>query len=69
MISDFKHLLEKIQQLADMTALLRRENADLRQQAATLQLHNAELASRMQDAHERVLAVMRRLPADRKSVV
>ena len=64
MISDFKHLLEKIQQLADMAALLRRENADLRQQATTLQLHNAELSRRMQEAHERVLAVMRRLPQE-----
>lgn len=62
MISDFKLLLEKIQQLADLSASLRRENADLRHQSARLQADNAELAQRMQEAHERIVTVMAQLP-------
>ena len=64
MISEFKHLLEKIQQLADLSASLRLENADLRHQALTLQADNTVLAQRMREAHERVQAVLQRLPSD-----
>jgi cell division protein ZapB len=64
MISDFKHLLEKVQQLAELSASLRRENADLRHRTVSLQADNAQLTQRMQEAHERVVAVMRRLPQE-----
>ena len=64
MISDFKHLLEKIQQLADLSMSLRRENADLRHQAVALQADNDALAQRMREAHERVLALVQRLPPE-----
>ena len=62
MISDFKNLLEKIQQLADLSVTLRRENAELRHHSARLQADNAELTQRMREAHERITAVMRQLP-------
>ena len=68
MISDFKHLLEKIQQLAELSMSLRRENADLRHQVASLQVDNADLAQRMQEAHEKVVAVMRRLPQEAAAI-
>jgi cell division protein ZapB len=64
MISDFKHLLEKIQQLADLSSSLRRENADLRHHAVALQADNDALAQRMREAHERVQAIMQRLPPE-----
>ena len=64
MISDFKHLLEKIQQLADLSMSLRRENADLRHRVVALQVDNTVLAQRMREAHERVQAVMQRLPSN-----
>lgn len=62
MISDFKNLLEKIQQLADLSAALRRENAQLRHHSARLLADNAELTQRMHEAHERIAAVMNELP-------
>ena len=62
MISDFKQLLEKIEQLAEMSLALRRENAELRHQSAQLQADNADLALRMREAHERIAMVMEHLP-------
>ncbi len=62
MISDFKQLLEKIEQLADMSSTLRRENAELRHQSSRLQADNADLAQRMQEAHVRIGAVIENLP-------
>lgn len=67
MISDFKHLLEKIQQLADLSTLLRRENADLRHQVVALQADNTLLAQRMSEAHKRVEALMQRLPSEQSA--
>ncbi len=64
MISDFKNLYVKIQQLADLSTALRRENAELRHQAVALQADNEALAQRMREAHERVHAVMQRLPPE-----
>ena len=69
MISDFKHLLEKIQQLAALSMSLRRENADLRLQVAGLQADNAALSQRMQEAHEKVVAVMHRLPQEASTAI
>lgn len=62
MISDFEQLSEKIQQLADLAQSLRRENADLRVQAAALTTDNAELAQRMQLAQQRVSALLAGIP-------
>lgn len=62
MISDFHNLSEKISRLADLTQSLRSENADLRLRYAALVAENAELARRMQEAHERVSAVLDKIP-------
>lgn len=64
MISEFSQLSQKIGQLAEQSASLRRENAELRQYAISLGAENAELHRRMQQAHERVAAVIARLPAE-----
>jgi cell division protein ZapB len=62
MISDFHQLSEKIDQLAELAQALRRENADLRLNLATLTAENADLTKRMQEAHQRVSALLERIP-------
>ena len=64
MIADFNLLAEKINRLADLTALLRRENAELRLQTAALSADNAALANRMQEAQQRVAALINSLPTE-----
>lgn len=63
MISDFQDLSEKISQLAELTQALRSENAELRMRAVSLEAENAELAHRMQQAHDRVAALLEKIPA------
>lgn len=63
MISDFHQLSEKITQLAELAHSLRRENADLRLQSALVKAENAELGKRMQEAHQRVAALLDRISA------
>ncbi|MBX9798514.1 MAG: DUF904 domain-containing protein [Burkholderiaceae bacterium] len=63
MITDFHNLSAKISQLADLTQSLRSENADLRIKSAALAAENAELTRRMQEAHERVAALLAKIPA------
>lgn len=63
MISDFHTLADKIERLADMASALRRENADLRLRASALEAENSALAARMAQAHERVTALLDKLPA------
>ena len=62
MISDFHKLSEKISQLAELMQALRSENADLRLKAVALAAENAELTRRMQEAHERVAALLESIP-------
>lgn len=62
MISDFNQLSEKISRLAEMTRALRRENADLRLDAANLAAENAGLLQRIEEAHQRVMALLERIP-------
>lgn len=64
MISEFHQLSEKVQELAALAQTLRRENADLRQATAVLISENAELARRMQEAHQRVAALLATIPAE-----
>lgn len=66
MITDFHNLSEKIGQLADLTQSLRSENADLRLKAVALAAENAELTRRMQEAHDRVAALLEQIPAQEK---
>lgn len=62
MSSEFHQLSEKIAQLVAMTQSLRRENADLRLHVATLKTENVELTRRMEEAYQRVTAVLEQLP-------
>lgn len=62
MNSDFHQLSEKIKQLAELAQSLRRENADLRVGAAALVAENADLARRIQVAHQRVSALLGKIP-------
>ena len=62
MISEFATLLDKIRQLADVTQLLRSENANLRAKLAALGADNLALAARMTEAHERVTALLETMP-------
>lgn len=62
MISDFELLAQKVSELADLAHALRRENAELRSHAATLDEENGELQRRMQVAHDRVSTLLARLP-------
>jgi cell division protein ZapB len=63
MISEFHQLSEKIDQLAALTHALRRENAELRLRATGLQSENEELARRINEAHQRVAALLEKFPA------
>lgn len=63
MISDFHDLAEKISQLAALTQSLRSENAELRLRSVALSAENAELSRRMQEAHDRVSALLEKIPA------
>ena len=63
MIPDFHQLAEKIAQLAELAQSLRRENADLRLKSALVAAENAELSKRMQEAHQRVAALLDQIPA------
>jgi cell division protein ZapB len=62
MISDFHQLSEKISKLAELANALRRENADLRLDLATLAAENADLSRRMLEAHQRVSALLDKIP-------
>jgi len=62
MSSEFHQLSEKVAQLAAMTQSLRRENADLRLHVAALTTENTELSQRMEEAHQRVAALLDKLP-------
>jgi cell division protein ZapB len=63
MISEFHQLSEKISRLAELAQALRRENADLRVTMAALATENVELSRRMQEAHQRVSALLEQIPA------
>ncbi len=63
MISEFHLLSEKVSELAALAQSLRRENAELRQASAVLAADNVELARRMQQAHDRVAALLETIPA------
>ena len=62
MNSEFHLLSEKVTQLAELAQLLRRDNAELRLKLAAVAAENAELSTRMQQAHERVAALLDKIP-------
>ncbi|MES2118134.1 MAG: hypothetical protein V4578_23410 [Pseudomonadota bacterium] len=63
MISEFQELSDKIDQLAEMTQALRRENAQLRQANAALVVENIGYQRRLSEAHSRVSALLEQIPA------
>lgn len=62
MNSEFHLLSEKIDKLAELTQFLRRENAELRLKITALSSENATLAEKMQQAQQRVSAILEQLP-------
>lgn len=64
MISEFQQLSARVSELAALAQNLRRENAELRQRAAVLATENAELLGRMEEAHQRLAALLESMPAD-----
>ena len=68
MISDFELLAQKVGELAELAHALRRENADLRAQIATLGAENGDLEQRMRQAHERVAALLHQLPDPQEQI-
>jgi cell division protein ZapB len=63
MISEFQELSDKIDQLAEMSLALRRENAQLRQANAALVADNMACQRRLAEAHARVSALLEKIPA------
>ena len=62
MNSEFDLLSEKINGLAELAHALRRENAELRLKVSEIAAENAALATRMLEAHQRVSALLEKLP-------
>ena len=62
MISEFQDLSDKIDQLAELTASLRRENASLRQANAVLGTENAGYTALLAEAQRRVSALIEKIP-------
>jgi len=69
MISDFDQLTEKVAQLAALAQALRRENSELRLQASALAADNADLAARIEQAQQRLSALLASIPADAREPV
>ena len=62
MTSDFESLAEKIDQLAELTMALRRENAELRIRNAELVSEQSVMNERLRQARERVAGLISTLP-------
>lgn len=62
MSSEFLQLAEKVTQLAKLAQGLREENAELRRKVKLLSEDNTTLASRVDQAYQRVSAVLAQLP-------
>jgi regulator of replication initiation timing len=63
MISEFQDLSDKIDQLAEMTHALRRENAQLRQANAALVVENMGYQRRLSEASGRIVALLEKVPS------
>jgi cell division protein ZapB len=69
MISEFQELSDKIDQLAEMSLALRRENAQLRQANAALVADNMAGQRRLAEARARVSALLEKIPAIEEAAV
>lgn len=63
MISEFQQLSAKVSELADLVQSLRLENTVLRQAATVLAAENGDLTRRMEEAHQRLAALLESIPA------
>jgi len=63
MSTEFHQLAEKVAQLAALTQSLRSENAQLRLDLTALTTEKAELLARMDEAQQRIVALLDKLPA------
>jgi len=63
MISEFEELSDKIDQLAEMTNALRRENAQLRQANAALVVENMGYQRRLSEASGKIVALLEKVPS------
>ena len=63
MIPDFQELSDKIDQLAELTHALRREDAQLRQANAALVVENMGYQRKLGEASSRVAALLEQIPA------
>lgn len=63
MIPDFQELSDKIDQLAELTHALRRENAQLRQANSALVVENMGYQRKLGEASARVAALLEQIPA------
>lgn len=64
MISEFQELSDKIDQLAEMTMALRRENAELRHLNTALFEQAQEHQARLIEASRRISALLEQIPPD-----
>lgn len=62
MSSEFLQLAEKVTQLAQLAQSLREENAELRRKVKLLSEDNTTLNARVDEAYQRVSAVLAQLP-------
>lgn len=62
MTSDFESLAEKINQLAELTVALRRENSELRIRNAELTGERTVMNERLAQARERIAGLISTLP-------
>ncbi|EJN02677.1 hypothetical protein [Herbaspirillum sp. YR522] len=62
MSSEFQQLADKVSQLARLAQGLRDENAELRRNVKSLAEQNAELNLRVDQAYDRVSAILSTLP-------
>ena len=63
MISEFEELSDKIDQFAEMTNALRRENAQLRQANVALVVETMDCRRRLSEASVRIAALLEKVPA------
>lgn len=69
MISEFELLANKVDSLAELAHALRIENAELRRSSAQLLAENADMHHRMSHAHERVAALLEKMPAEEATMI
>jgi cell division protein ZapB len=64
MISEFQDLADKLAKLAELTDMLRGENATLRRNNSLLIKDNLSYAGRLAEAQRRVQALLEQLPPE-----